>query len=302
MFNNLGVKIGALSVAFLLWLHVVTEKTYTYTFQVSLRPVHLAEDLIIANALPKHMHVKIRGKGKRLFWLVFSDIKIILNLQDTIQSKSRFRLDVSDVVIPRDLDVTILEVIEPDYVDVDIDRFVQKSVPVGPKLRAIPANGFVTVGSTGVFPDSATISGPRRFVEPIDTLYTESVTVRRAKRRVSRELLLLVPEETNISVTPSTVSAEVDVQKLQKRVMTDIPVHLLHAPSHKKVSLDSFTITLTLEGGEEVLETLTHEDLRVTVDYRQTLQGSTGVMTPTVFTPAGVTWIEAQPQTFSIVD
>ena len=302
MFNNLGVKIGALSVALLVWLHVVTEKTYTYTFRAMLKPTHLADNLIVANTLPEHLQVAVKGTGKRLFWLMFSEIEIVLDLQNAIQSKSRYRFEVTDVVIPRDIDVIVLEIDEPDYVDVDIDRLVEKRVPVGPRLEMNPANGFVTVGPVRVDPDSVTVRGPRRFVERIDTLYTQKETIRRAKRPVHREIFLAEPEGTNVTLSPATVYAEVDVQKLKKRIMNDIPVTLLHVPSHKKVVLDSSTITLTIEGGAEVLASLRPEDLYVSVDYRETLSGSTDVLTPVILTPPDVTWVEARPRTFNIID
>ena len=300
--NNLGVKIGAICVALLLWLHVVTEKTYTYTFQARPKPIHLADDLIIANELPDHLQVKIRGKGKRLLWLIFSDIEIILDLHDTIQSKSRFRLKLSDVVIPRNMDVTVEEIVEPDYVDVDIDRLIIKEVAVGPQLEVKTADGYVALGSVKVNPDSATISGPKRFVERVDTVFTQTVSVQRAKRRVQREMFLLLPEGTNIHLEPSKIMAEMDVQKLKQRIITDIPVVLLHPPPNKSVSLDSSTITLTVEGGAELLTTLTSKDFHVSVDYRQATRGSTETISPVILTPPNITWTDAKPRTFRIIN
>ena len=288
--------------AFLLWLHVVTEKTYTYTFQALLKPVHLADDLIIANEIPEHLQVKIRGKGKRLLWLLFSEVEIVLDLHDIIQSKSRFRMKFSDVVIPRNLDVTVIEIMEPDFVDVDIDRLAVKKIPVGPRLEVITADGYVALGPVTVSPDSATISGPRRYVEHIDTLYTQAITVQRAKRHVHQEMVLISPEGINITLNPAKVFTAKDIQKLKQRVIRNIPVVLLHPPSHKSVFLDSSTITLTIEGGEEVLASLTSNDFSVSVDYRQAFRGSTETITPVILTPPNVTWTDAKPQTFRILD
>ena len=300
--NNLGVKGGAIGVALLLWLHVVTEKTYTYVFHASLNPTHLAENLIIANELPEHFQVKIRGKGKRLFWLMFSDVRIILDLQDTILSKTRFRINDTDVIIPRDLDVTVVEIVEPDYVDIDIDRLVEKQIPVRPMLEVVAAERYVTVGSVKANPDTAMLSGPRRFVDRVDTLFTQHVTLQRAKNPVRRELSVVRPEGVNITVKPQKILIEVDIQKLKKRVVNDIPVTLVHAPSNKKVALDSPTISLTIEGGEVLLDTLRSEDFLISVDYRQARHGSTTALTPIILTPPNVTWIDAQPRVFHIVD
>lgn len=300
--NNLGVKLGALGVALLLWLHVVTEKTFTYTFQASLKPTHLAEDLIIANEIPDSFPVKIRGKGKRLLWLMFSDLIITLDLHDTIQSRSRFRLKLSDVVIPRDLDVTVMEIAEPDYVDVDIDRHVEKKVPVQPRLKVMATNGYVVLDSAISTPDSATIRGPRRFVEDIDTLYTEELTIQRAKRRVRQELRLSQPEGTNIMLQPMSVMAEMEVQKLKQRIIKDIPVLLLNSPTNKAIALDSSKITLTVEGAAALIQSLTPEDFHVSIDYRQALRETTSAITPTIETPPKVIWTEANPPTFKIID
>lgn len=296
------MKLGALGVALLLWLHVVTEKTYTYTFRASLNPTHLADNLIIANELPDHFPVKIRGNGKRLLLLMFSDLIITLDLHDTIQSRSRFRLKISDVIIPRDLDVTVVEIAEPDYVDVDIDRLVEKRVRIVPKLEVTATNGYVVLDSAISIPDSATMWGPRRYVEDVDTLYTEEVIIQRAKRRVHQELHLVKPEGINVTLRPTRVMVETEVHKLKQRVIKDIPVMLLHRPSNKVVSLDSSKITLTIEGAAAMISSLTPEDFHVSVDYRQATGETTSAIIPTIKTPPHVTWTEAKPPTFKIID
>ena len=300
--NNLGVKAGAVGVALLLWLHVVTEKTYTYTFPASLKPTHLAESLVIATELPEQLQVKIRGKGKRLLWLLFSDIKITLDLQDAIQSKARFRLKISDVVIPRDLDVTVLEIMEPDYVDVNIERLAAKRIPIWPQLEVTPADGYVVVGSMEVTPDSATLSGPRSFVAHVETLFTTPAEVERARRPVQRELMLQTPQGTNVTVAPMKVVTEVDVQKLKRRVISDIPVDLLHVPSGKEIALDSPTVTLTVEGGAQLVASLTHDDFRISVDCRQAGPENTAELIPAIQTPPNVTWVDARPGTLRIIN
>ena len=233
---------------------------------------------------------------------MFSKMQILVDLHDAIQSKSRFRLKPSDVTIPRELDVTVVEIVEPDYVDVDIDRLVVKRLPIRSQLQVHAADGYVVLGSVATSPDSATVRGPRRFVERVDTLLSQTLTVERAKRRVHKELPLIRPEGIHVTLRPTQVVAEIDVQRLKKRVIQDIPVVLMHTPFNRTVSLDSSTITLTVEGGEEFVASLTSEDFQVSVDYRQADRGSTDAIPPVILTPPDVTLTDAKPRTFRIVE
>ncbi len=301
MLNNLGVKIGAFCVALLLWLHVVTEKTYTYTFQAALNPVHLDKSLIIANELPEYMQAKVQGKGKHLLWLMLSKRTITLELNNADQRNTRYHLKPADVVVPRDLDVTVVELEEPAYVDVDIDRLMSRKVRVQPRLAVQAAAGYTAAGLTASTPDSAILIGPQRYVEDVDTLFSRPATVERVREPLVRQLLLEPPQGVHVTVRPAMIEARIDIQKLRQRVITDIPVTLINVPAQTQARLDEPAITLTVEGGEGAVASLTSHDFHVLVDYHQALRDSARIASPVIRTPPLVTCIEARPQTFRVL-
>src|SRR4029078_12280615 len=65
--------------------------------------------------------------------------------------------------------------ITPSILTLNLERTLQKVVPVGPRLVGRPADGFA-VGEGTTDPRDVRIAGPRSSVEAVDSAYTEPLS------------------------------------------------------------------------------------------------------------------------------
>jgi hypothetical protein len=130
IFDNLGLKVGALVLALLLWFYTATEKQYEWTFKVPITP----SDILTSPScelgdfpLPQ-VEVRLQAKGRKLFQLMFSEpLRIQIDATAYRPGELDYSLAPSDVVLPEEQMATVLEVVEPKFLRMRI--VARKSTP-----------------------------------------------------------------------------------------------------------------------------------------------------------------------------
>jgi len=185
--ENMGLKVGALAVALLLWFHIATEKdTYDRILEVPIQVEGVPSDLIVSAELPLTAHVRFHGRGKNLLILPWRDVQVVVDASDILTRGTRpRRLNLSNVRYPEGPDLTVVEILEPDQITIETDRFVSMRLPVVARIDIQVAGGHTFVGTVEVVPDSVTVSGPGSFLRDLVFLETDTL---RSRRRV-KELI-----------------------------------------------------------------------------------------------------------------
>ena len=268
LFLNYQIKLFILAFAVLLWFYVSLEETYEYTIPVRIVPTNVRSNYLIANNYPKEALVKFRGKGKSLFALKSSDRKIQLNLSH-FRRRAIFRLRPELVEIPPTLSVEIVQIIRPDTVIFKLERKMEKDLRVIPNISASLEPGYIIVGAIKTEPVTVHVSGPKSVVDTMKVIYTQKLFFNHVKSAISGTVRVESPLNKFISVIPQMIHYLIDVQQLGEKTIKDIPVNLIHAPKNRQVRVIPSTISVTIEGGVNLLDSVTAKDIYVYIDYKQ---------------------------------
>ncbi len=302
LLSNLGTKIFALSLAVLLWLHVVTGHSYEGVFQIPLEVKNIPEGMVIANQLPQKIAVKFFGQGRQLLRLLHSKTAVVLKITSRRAAARRYQLSPLNVKVPIGLKVEPREIVKPKAVTVELNRLITKEVKVIPHLQLQLANGYVQVGPIKVTPERVKISGPQKFLRHVHSLSLDSIYLSRVKRSISKSVKVIPPEGVNVVYSPTVVNLFIDIQALGERWIKDIPVKLKYLPRGRKARIEPSTIDLKVQGGVDLLATLTAKDISVYIDYRRIKRRATAEV-PAIISPkvSGIELIEARPERFTVV-
>ena len=82
LFDNLGLKLFALLLAILLYLHVLTDRTVEETVDFPLVLGGLSDTLSLATAAPESVSVRLRGTGKQILQLRYLKPPVTIGLGD----------------------------------------------------------------------------------------------------------------------------------------------------------------------------------------------------------------------------
>ncbi|MFH1568839.1 MAG: YbbR-like domain-containing protein [Gemmatimonadota bacterium] len=277
-FSNWSVWIGALVLASLLWFHAVTEQQFRRVVDIPLLFSESAatsdgEEIIIANQPPAHVQVVIGGRGKDLLRLGGDDLLLRLQTpRGRPGARVSYHLSIDQVETHTDLPVRVEEVVAPREVEVLLDRKVEREVPVRPVVDLQIANSYTQVGALRLDPRAVRITGPRREVERVRSIETDSVVLRDVREDVEREVALRPPANVRLELSQSTVVLGIDVQEVAEYTIANVSVAVRGAGG-RELAAEPSRVAVRVRGGADVIYDIDPErDLQLFVDYQRWLR------------------------------
>ncbi|MCR4438595.1 MAG: hypothetical protein QHJ34_05355 [bacterium] len=289
--------------ALLLWLYVKTEGYYDWVFEAPVRLEGVTAGLVVANDPPQVAKVRLRGQGRAFIALrIGGDLAVFVDANRG-RGSHRITIGTDNVSLPHyGRKVEAVEVLSPKEVVLVLEPKVQRSVAVESRLEVQPLNGYTVVGGVHVGPESVVVSGPASLVREVVGRWP---TERRELNRVSRDVRIRLPLEQprvdKLTLSRREVVAFADVQKLMERVLHDIPVEARNVPAGYKAFVVPPKLSLTLEGGVDLLTKVTAEQIVAYVEWRQPTSPEQIDLPAVIETPEGVTWRDVTPPRFKVV-
>ena len=263
-------------IAFVFWFFIKSEDTYTVNLDIPLVARNLQEQKTYKEEVPESIFVTLKGTGRSFIWLrVFNnfygdDFKAVIDLS-SITDEYNFELDSyykenpEKIVLPSSLDLQFVEVLNPRNVQIKLQRYMVKKVPIESQILVSTEPGYIALG--GQFsPDSISIGGPEEAVNKIDFVFTEKDTLLDLIASVNGNWSILNPNKL-VSFDPKKVDALIDVQPISETIVTGIPVELINKPNDVNVFVNPATVSLTIVGGLKQITNILPEDIDVIIDF-----------------------------------
>ena len=278
MINNTKLKRVTYSfvIAFVFWFFIKSEETYTVNLDIPLVARNLQEQKTYREEVPESIFITLKGTGRSFIWLrVFknfynNDFKAVIDLS-SITDEYNFELDSyykdnpEKIVLPTSLDLEFVEVLNPRNIQIKLQRYLVKKVPVESQILVFTEAGYIAL--EGQFsPDSISIGGPEEAVNAIEFLQTEKDTLLNLISSVENEWVVLAPSKL-VSYDPKKVSGFINVQPISETIVTGIPVQLINKPNDVNVFVNPATVSLTIVGGLEQIADILPEDINVIIDF-----------------------------------
>ena len=263
-------------IAFVFWFFIKSEDTYTVNLDIPLVARNLQEQKTYKEEVPESIFVTLKGTGRSFIWLrVFNnfyedDFKAVIDLS-SITDEYNFELDSyykenpEKIVLPSSLDLQFVEVLNPRNVQIKLQRYMVKKVPIESQILVSTEPGYIALGEQ-FSPDSISIGGPEEAVNQIDFVFTEKDTLIDLVASVNGNWSILNPNKL-VSFDPKKVDALIDVQPISETIITGIPVELINKPNDVNVFVNPATVSLTIVGGLNQITNILPEDIDVIIDF-----------------------------------
>lgn len=299
--QNLGLKLGSLAVALLLWFHTATERDYELVRPIPFEVIGVAADRVVAQEVPATIEVRFQGKGKRLLTLPWRDVTIRQDVSE-VETRGQFNLGVENVDAPEGLGLEIVEVLPPDRVTIVLDEKITRRVPVAPRARIRTAAGYTVVGPLRAIPDSVTLTGPRNALMVVREVPSDTIGVDRARVLIEAQAGLVPPAIYNLTWEPAVVRILQDVQEIGQRTFTSIPVTITGTSRPERYVSQPRTLTVTVKGGVGLLAEMVVSDIVLTVDLRQHPPDRMTPVEPQIELPDGITLLRLEPPVVRVTE
>jgi len=273
--QKLSLLFGALGLALLLWIFVVSQDEYTLILDLPIEARNLNVQKAHKEEVPPYASVRLRGTGRDLFksFLLknFGGFKLVLDLEG-ISREYEFVLNEyfekfpQKVVLPLNYNLSFVEVVYPNRIKISLDDYSSKSVPIISNLHIKPAPGFIMVGNQIIKPEKIDIAGPQKelaLINHIETIYDtiNGLTSFYSGEIKTQSLGRLIKYSTN------SVEISLDIQDISERIIVDVPVIIVNIPKKIRVFPSPQTVSLTVIGGINQISNLNPNDIKVIVDF-----------------------------------
>ena len=263
-------------IAFVFWFFIESEESYSVNLDIPLVARNLQEQKTYKEEVPESIFVTLKGSGRSFIWLrIFNsfyedDFKAVIDLS-SISDEYNFQLDSyykenpEKIVLPSSLELEFVEVLKPRNIQIKLQRYLVKKVPIKSQIFVSTEPGYVA--TDGQFtPDSISIGGPEEAVNAIDFVLTEEDTLTNLVASVNSSWLILNPNKL-VSFDPRRVDGIIDIQPISETIVTGIPVQLINKPNDVNVFVNPATVSLTIVGGLDQIANTAPEDIDVIIDF-----------------------------------
>lgn len=173
LFDNLGLKLASLGLAFALWMVVAGEQRDERTLNAPLALAPLPKNTTLLNVSGDFVTVQVRGPKSLISGLSPNEVDVNLDLSTLKEGENLVAVKADQVDVPRGVEVVQ---ISPKSVRLVLESVAERTVRVAARVEGNPADGYY-LKRASTHPDRIRLVGPRSEVNRLETIYTSAVNV-----------------------------------------------------------------------------------------------------------------------------
>ena len=275
--SNLPLKIGALLLAFLLWVHVATNKTYEHIFEIPIHVVNIPDGLILTSNTPTQLSAQIRGTGKQLLGLLTDDMIYNLDLGDFDAGNHSIEMTSAEVMDILSGGYEDVELLMPKRFQVSLEKKVTRELPVIANVDVTTGEGYVVMGELGLSPKVAAVTGPESVMRRLHHVETEPQSIVGVVESFDAVLTLQLPDSLRLSVPDSSVKVSIKVEARDERKFENISVDPPRQFNKKRYLFEPGTLSLELGVPHSLVDSVAAGDIEVSFEAPKSPEDSSRV-------------------------
>jgi len=177
LFDNLGLKLVALLLAVVVYLHVYTERPFTALISFTLQLDGIADTLSLSGPVPPAVQAELRGTGKQLIRLRLTEPRLKISLDGVGPGRFERTVSVEDLPLLASDRLEVERLVGPRMIDLQFERKVRRRVPAAPRVDGKPATGFVWLDLPIVEPPTVVVQGPEKAVAHLDSVRLDPIRI-----------------------------------------------------------------------------------------------------------------------------
>lgn len=212
LFDNLGLKLTALLLALLVYLHVYTERPARMMLSFPVQITDVDTTLSLLGPAPVAVMAELRGTGKQLIRLRLGEPAIKISLAGVARGRFERALTADDLPLRITDGVQVERMVGPRTLELQLDRKIRRHVPVAARVQGVPAAGAAMDGEVSPHPGTVLVIGPEAAVAKLDSVRLAGV---------------------RIDARRDTLRAQAAPKDLPDWCTTDPPVVTVQVPIHR---------------------------------------------------------------------
>jgi YbbR domain-containing protein len=173
IFDNLGLKLASLGLAFALWIVVAGEQRDERTVNAPLALAQLPNNMTLLNVPGDFVTVQLRGPKSLISGLSPNEVDVNLDLSTLKEGENLVAVKTDQIDVPRGVEVVQ---VSPRLVRLVLESVTERTVRVAARVEGNPASGYYLKRAL-THPDRVRLVGPRSEVNRLDKVYTSTISI-----------------------------------------------------------------------------------------------------------------------------
>lgn len=257
------------------WLIRTLNDTYEMDVQVPLRLEKVPANIVITEALPDGMRVRLKDKGSVLlnymYGQSFEPVRVDYSAYQTEGSSGRVGVpeaDVQKALMSRLLVSTRIVDIDPDTLEFFYNRGLNKKVPV--RLAGyVETQPQCYLAGVKCEPDSVVVYAPQAVLDTMQAAYTVPVHI--DSLASDRQVAVNIRRSKYVKFVPADVNLHLMVDVYTEKTV-EVPVVGINFPASKDLRTFPSKVHVTFRVGTERFKSITGSDFVLAVSYEELLQ------------------------------
>ena len=184
LLENFPLKLASLALATVLWFVIAGEKTSERGITVPVELQNFPQSLELTGDPVNAVEVRLRASPGSIHAIGPGEVSAQINLAGAGEGERIIHLTPESIRVPYGVRVVK---ITPAILTLNLEKTLQKSVPIRPRLIGRPVPGF-EVAEVASDPAEALIVGPRSRVQEVESAFTEPISVEGASSSVTERV------------------------------------------------------------------------------------------------------------------
>lgn len=216
LFNNLGLKITAMLIAFSVWLSI-TGKQRAYlekSMEIDVEYFNVSQNIDVRSVRPEKVRIKVKGTSKEISRMGPENFKLRIDLAG-INEGTRMSFFIEDYLrIPEGTEIVS---IHPKMIEMTLEEFISSEVPIRVLYKGRLQPGIRLI-ERNINPEKVQVFGYKSQIVDIDTIYaSQSVDLSRITRTRTFKIPLKKSEEIIRFEDAEEVEVTVVVENLNEK-------------------------------------------------------------------------------------
>ncbi len=269
------------------------ERSQTMSLKIPVIFRDLADQQVIADKNTDRAILTIEGKGKDFIGLHPKRLKFNLDLSNSKPGAKKIKLFPEELGLPPTI---TLKNIDPEYVELTIDRLSKKPIQVTIPYKGKLEKGYALVNITPK--TEAFLIGPKEELSFISIINTESLNLANLKKSIELKLKIIPPESENFSVEPESLEIAIQIEKETARIFLAIPLEIKGSMA-KLLNIRPNEAQIAVSGPESKLKILKPSEIIAKLNIENLTSGIHEIRAE-ITLPPGINLVKCEPAFFQV--
>jgi hypothetical protein len=296
--KNILLKIAALALAVFIWFDSAMNRIHQQDYRIPI--LVTVADTTLVDTVGDHgsARVLLEGEGKDFLKLLLRKPIAHFTVTEREPRKIEFPLSPQDVVMPEGMDLRAVSVLEPRTIEIELDRFMRRVLPVSPVIEP-GGKGFLQESSILVEPPEVPVAGARSELKGLTSIPTMPVALPSTSGEYVVEADLDLSGFVTLTTSVKRVKVKGTVERVIEKKLEDIRVEVTGSLASGYRAKPE-TIDLIITGIESTVMHLSSAEVRAVLEVNDPPAVET-YYSPRITLPENVELISEQPKLFQAV-